>query len=147
MTTSTAGGPTGNDGWCHCHSRRIIHDPYGSGISAETAALFEAEAPMRQLRLRMVGRNSKVFADLEGIRIAGRIFDQRRAVETADGKVRKPAPPLERLSASQAAELAGVSRQAVTKAGRAGRLPGTRDEKGRWSFSRPDVERWRVTRR
>lgn len=62
-----------------------------------------------------------------------------RTVSTVDS-FRKP------LGASEVARLVGLSRQAVTKAARTGRLIGTRTGDG-WRFTRDAVDDWTARRR
>jgi excisionase family DNA binding protein len=113
-------------------------------VPARIAALIESRTNISGLRVQVRGVDPEASAVLEAIREAALIWPGFH-LETGDDVDRQPAPRSKWLRTGQVAEHLGISRQAVGKAIRSGRLPATKTGIG-YQVSREDMEHYRAAR-
>ena len=106
------------------------------------AALVERRTNIRELRLSVRGIDPEASAVLEDLRTAALSWSGSLR-ETDDDKPREP--PSELITSGGAADVTGISRQAIGKAIRSGRLS-AQMVNGRYLIRRDDLEHWRATR-
>lgn len=116
-------------------------------VPARVAALLEARTNIAALRTHARGVDPLVSAVLEDIRHAAMSWADGAVVtrETAGDVGRQLARGSEWLSCTEAAQRLGISRQAVGKAIRTGRLEAT-EHQGAYRISLTDFEHYRAAR-
>jgi excisionase family DNA binding protein len=114
-------------------------------IPPRIAALIESRTNIRRLRVGLRGIDPEATAVLESLRECASSWRGFPGTETVMDSPRKPATRSTWLTTGQAAAVTGISRQAIGKAIRTGRLPATRVD-GRYRVSRQDLEQWLATR-
>jgi excisionase family DNA binding protein len=109
------------------------------------AKLIEARTTIKALRVQMRGVDPEATAVLEEIHAAAMSWHGFPDTETGIDSQQKPAADSTWLSSGEAAAMAKVSRQAITKSIRQQRLLATKIN-GRYKISRRDLEQWLATR-
>lgn len=116
-------------------------------LDARTCAWLEQYVDMAALRVRAHGAGQGIHAQLADVRDAARIWREFRASETSGDNLAKPVTRSEWLTSTQAADLAGVSPQAIGRAIREGRLPAGGSSTSGWRVRRADLQTYIDTRK
>ncbi|MFS0883978.1 helix-turn-helix domain-containing protein [Aeromicrobium sp. 179-A 4D2 NHS] len=113
-------------------------------VPARIANLLERHGRLSELRVRTRGLDPEASAVLEDIRLAALLW-AGSASGTEGDRAPEPDARSKWFTTGQAASHLGITREAVGKACREGRLTATRTG-DRWVIGREDLEQFRAAR-